>query len=140
MDKEGLLVYIKNLLGEIPKKDIIAENIIDQLKNIPASEQIDSILTMVEIAKLKNKNTVNWGVDKDKLIKGLQNARHNICCYASDPCDCKFGVEKIENKYISKYIGENTGCPEIRQAEYLVRLMTDEEFVKISNREPTTDE
>lgn len=46
--------YIVKLLGDIPKKDLIADNAIDMLKNIPGHEQPGAIITMIEIAKAKS--------------------------------------------------------------------------------------
>lgn len=39
----------------------------------------------------------------------LEDTRRRICCYARDPCDCKYGRNTRE-----KPGSEQTGCPELR--------------------------
>jgi hypothetical protein len=53
-----------------------------------------------------------FGVQDDALIEGLETIRKRLCCYAGPTCDCKFGASGK---------GEETGCPEIRQAITLLR-------------------
>lgn len=52
-----------------------------------------------------------FGVNDERLIEGLEAIRKRLCVYPGPTCDCKFGASGK---------GEQTGCPEVRQAiEYL---------------------
>lgn len=39
----------------------------------------------------------------------LETARRQLCTYAGDPCDCKYGMERV-----LRPASESTGCPELR--------------------------
>jgi len=93
-----------------------------------------------------------FGVTKDELIRGLENLRLRLCCYSPQPtCDCKYGVEWVEKpteeemkenpewaqrrmrRYLSQQqsligMGEQTGCPELRQVIGILRNMSSKEF------------
>lgn len=43
------------------------------------------------------------------IYRVLETARRQLCCYASDPCDCKYGVTADTRPGT-----EATGCPELR--------------------------
>jgi hypothetical protein len=54
-----------------------------------------------------------FGVSNERLIAGLEELRKRVCEYGplARTCDCKFGASGE---------GEQSGCPELRQAiEYL---------------------
>lgn len=51
--------------------------------------------------------TYMFGLSDDELIGNLEALRVRLCCYMGSSCDCKFGATGK---------GEQTGCPEIRQA------------------------
>lgn len=70
-----------------------------------------------------------------KLAKILDEIRmKRICAYGQSPrCDCKFGADRIG-------IGlseSGNGCPEMRDAIWILRNMTDSEFKRISERKPS---
>jgi hypothetical protein len=93
-----------------------------------------------------------FGVTKDELIRGLENLRLRLCCYSPQPtCDCKYGIDWVEKpteeemkekpewaqrrmrKYLSQQqsligMGEQTGCPELRQVINILKNMSSEEF------------
>ena len=89
-----------------------------------------------------------FGTSKEMLLKHLENLRKRVCCYATpDYCDCKYGIpwedmpEKddpdCEAKMLARMnqwqsfgskLGEQTGCPELRQAIALIKEIPDEEF------------
>ena len=72
---------------------------------------------------LFSKNPPKDRSTKDGVLLALECARKKCCGYVGDRCDCKFGV--TEDTF---GIGERgTGCPELRQAIYLVECLTDEE-------------
>lgn len=52
-----------------------------------------------------------FGIEHGELVAGLEAIRQRLCCYYTpnfeDRCDCKFGASGN---------GEQTGCPELRQA------------------------
>ena len=54
---------------------------------------------------------------KEALFITLETARRAICCYAGDPCDCKYGRRPDTQAPAS----EQTGCPELRD---LIVLLT----------------
>ncbi len=56
-------------------------------------------------------------------IAALKLARKAVCCYSCDTyCDCKYGATGI---------GEQTGCPEIRELIYeLESIDVDETYQK----------
>ena len=37
-------------------------------------------------------------LNREELASAAEAVRSNICCYAGDPCDCKYGVEKRSSK------------------------------------------
>ena len=62
------------------------------------------------------------------VYEALQKLLKNICSYGGGKvCDCKYG-------FSSK--GEQTGCPELRCALEVLRLITDEEYENIITRSP----
>jgi hypothetical protein len=75
-----------------------------------------------------------FGTKKSELIKGLDAVRRRVCCYTGDPCDCKFGAYGDEAKGAPVYFGEQTGCPEIRQAATLLAAMSEDEFRRLCER------
>ena len=71
---------------------------------------------------------------QENLVEAMESTRKNVCCYAGDPCDCKYGVEtRIALEKIN-YCGEKTGCPEMRQAVAMVKEMTPVEYRDILSR------
>lgn len=71
-----------------------------------------------------------FGVDKDELLAGLELIRQRLCCYGGPTCDCKYGASGK---------GEQTGCPELREAMVLVaeefdKLTISKEFFEESSR------
>lgn len=69
-----------------------------------------------------------FGTDQKDLLEGLENLRSNICGYAGPTCDCKYGIEKVDQFAIKKYYGEDIGCPEVRQAMEMLKALTNDEF------------
>lgn len=83
-----------------------------------------------------------------EIQKVLPIVQLQCCCYKSRKfCDCKFGaashVDKIEedpnhlNKFafgMHTYLGEQTGCPEVRFLELFFSAMTEQEFNRIKTR------
>lgn len=62
-----------------------------------------------------------FGQPDDELIANLERLRSNLCAYfPGDRCDCKFGASRK---------GEQTGCPEIRQAIAIISGQRDEVVV-----------
>ena len=58
-----------------------------------------------------------FGLDDDVLLENLETLRSSLCCYRGPTCDCKFGASRK---------GEQTGCPEIRQAIAYIAGQRDE--------------
>ena len=56
---------------------------------------------------------------QQELIRALRFVRTCVCGYLGNRCDCKYGASGS---------GEETGCPEIRQAIALVEAMTPAEY------------
>jgi len=50
MENPKLKKYIVGLLGDIPKTDLISDNILGMLSKIPQKEQVIFIMTAVDIA------------------------------------------------------------------------------------------
>lgn len=48
-----------------------------------------------------------FGTNHENLVAGLEAVRARLCGYIGERCDCKFGASGV---------GEQTGCPEVRQA------------------------
>jgi len=69
-----------------------------------------------------------FGVEQSELLEGLENLRSSICGYAGSTCDCKYGIEKRDPLKPNKYWGEDTGCPEVRQAMEMLKALNEEEF------------
>lgn len=63
-------------------------------------------MTTNALDKLRAEIDINRRVE---LYRTLETARRGICAYASDPCDCKYGI-KLDPGPGS----EATGCPELR--------------------------
>ena len=85
-----------------------------------------------------------FGVKKKYLLKHLENLRRRVCCYATpEICDCKYGIpwRDLEKEPIQEGerrvadfmfqhqnftgLGEQTGCPELRQAIELISSIPD---------------
>ena len=78
-----------------------------------------------------------FGVSHGKLIQGLQGAQQRNCCYMGNTCDCKYGIETTsDEKKAAEFwrndIGEQTGCPEIRQALAMLGALSTSEFNKLA--------
>lgn len=75
-----------------------------------------------------------FGVTDDELIANLERMRSRACVYGSDldgpreRCDCKYGGSGT---------GEQTGCPELRQAIKILQGKRDEVHVSSLMREQT---
>jgi hypothetical protein len=62
-----------------------------------------------------------FGVEKRRLVEGLEEVRRALCCYApgsTTVCDCKFGAEHVGDK-----AREQSGCPELRQATHILKAI-----------------
>jgi len=69
------------------------------------------------------------GIGRKELMDRLNKIRKTkVCGYFGSMCDCKFGADLEVHS-------EETGCPEIMQAQLLLYLITDEEYVSILNRQ-----
>jgi len=92
-----------------------------------------------------------FGIEKKELLKNLENLRKLVCCYAGPTCDCKYGIKYVERpthedfkdnpgeasikmrKHFDQSAimrGEQTGCPELRQAISLIHAIPNKEFKK----------
>ena len=71
-------------------------------------------------------------VNRQRLLTGLESVRRSICPYKRPlhGCDCKYGASLL---------GEQTGCPEVREAIGLIAAMTDDEFASLSARTGALD-
>jgi hypothetical protein len=71
-----------------------------------------------------------FGIEDEALIECLETLRKRLCLYGSmaTTCDCKFGASGK---------GEESGCPEIRQAIAYLRGQHDAVFVWRYNQEAT---
>ena len=73
-------------------------------------------------------------VNKKQLLHTLKQLQGFHCCYSIDGgptsfCDCKYGGKHLDGRTRSG--GEDTGCPELRVAEYIISQLTDEEYDKL---------
>lgn len=93
-------------------------------------------------------------VSREKVLGGLDLAAKALCCQYQDlqgarkhgVCDCKYGgqnatsgsVKAMSETLVELYgqakPGEQTGCPEVRLAGYILQKMTPEEFKAIFDR------
>lgn len=69
----------------------------------------------------------------DLLLAGLERIGGELCSYmlpgndwTKVRCDCKYGGPKPQ--------GEQTGCPEVRQAHRLLSMLTDDEWRELAAR------
>lgn len=70
-------------------------------------------------------------ISRQELFDRLNKVRKaKVCGYLGSMCDCKFGCDLDVHS-------EQTGCPEIMQAQSLLYLMTNEEYETILNRKVT---
>jgi hypothetical protein len=89
--------------------------------------------------------------DRKSIIDVLKKLRKElVCCYlGKDACDCKYGGGYISAQasrlWESKrrhetaeeqQAEEQTGCPELRTAIGVLERLTDEEYAKLSVRQP----
>lgn len=69
--------------------------------------------------------------NRETLAQALEVVRRQVCCYnpaaytgdySQDPlCDCKYGANIDEIVAEGKrYVGERTGCPELRSVIYML--------------------
>ena len=81
--------------------------------------------------------------DKDSILKAVRAAQRTACCYdvfgksreaiAMGPpgtCDCKYGGGNLEHRTG----GEETGCPELRDAHAVLEALTSFEFARVQRR------
>jgi len=75
-------------------------------------------------------------MERKKLIKALETIRMSLCCYITpERCDCKYGMGDLRKGAFGGFSsGEETGCPEMREAIGVLNLMTDKEYEKIAKR------
>lgn len=76
-----------------------------------------------------------FGIVQARLVAGIAKLQHENCSYStpehkSDRCDCKYGIGE-EGRALG---GEVCGCPELRQAEELLRSLTPLEFWRLCKR------
>lgn len=66
-------------------------------------------------------------VNRERLLAGLEALRHSACPYSRPQhgCDCKYGASLS---------GEQTGCPELREAIHLLAALTQGEFNELIRR------
>lgn len=62
-----------------------------------------------------------------------------LCSYSIGPewaptCDCKYGMQSDRSAREPYYGGEQTGCPELRDAYRILMAMTDEEYGAVEGR------
>lgn len=60
-------------------------------------------------------------LNREELLRSLEKVRSRLCCYVGSEnfCDCKFGPQ---------FKGEHTGCPEVRIAMRILKLIPKEQF------------
>ena len=83
--------------------------------------------SFVYIVDMSQKEYKMFSVEKDRLVEGLVVIQKSICCYSSQPCDCKYGI-KEGNGIGLQARREQTGCPEVMLASNIIRNMTEEEY------------
>ena len=75
--------------------------------------------------------------NKETLIKSLEKMQRKQCCYDGYPdvdmrkpymCDCKYGCKDM---LAGRPTGEQTGCPELRSVIRLLKLLDDDEYIKL---------
>lgn len=81
---------------------------------------------------------------RNKILSVVTLLRRMNCCYdmlmqkGREPvtCDCKYGMKEPQENSIQGVFhrGEQTGCPELRCVEALLKYMTDKEYELIMNR------
>lgn len=76
---------------------------------------------------------------RENVLTSIIKLGQQKCCYAGGEwphtrrCDCKYGGP-------AKAGSEQTGCPELRNLEWLLTRMTDEEYKSIMEREKLDEE
>lgn len=70
---------------------------------------------------------------KPDLVVLVESIRRQSCCYAGDPCDCKYGNMEWTDRIQQ---GEQTSCPELRELVHLLAVMTQDEYYEIMARPP----
>lgn len=75
------------------------------------------------------------------LVEGLKKTAIKICAYISNKpfgehyCDCKYGIGANSYEEVrTKYLGEQSGCPEVSQAAVLINELTDREWNNLLKR------
>jgi hypothetical protein len=69
-----------------------------------------------------------FAISREKLITNLTKMQKALCCYMGPTCDCKYGFDKIGTA------GEQTGCPELREAVEILQIMSEDEFKGLAAR------
>jgi hypothetical protein len=66
-----------------------------------------------------------FGINKDKLIENLEKIRKDVCCYANQPCDCKFRINEEHHNPMSEKF---SGCCELSQVIAILKNMDEDDF------------
>ena len=69
-------------------------------------------------------HTPAFGVDRDRLVEGLQALSKRVCGYMRQPCDCKYGIREQRES-------EKSGCPEAALAAHLISMLTKREYDRL---------
>ena len=71
---------------------------------------------------------------REEALEVLKELHKNQICHygGSIPCDCKYSGKDIQR--FGPATGEANGCPEMRNALFILEHMTDEEYENIINR------
>lgn len=74
-----------------------------------------------------------FAASRDKVLRAVELLGDRVCCYAGASwleriCDCKYGGP-------TEAYSEQTGCPELRNVQHVLSVMTDAEWEALLNRE-----
>ena len=78
--------------------------------------------------------------NRENVLTSVIKLGDQICCYGGGVwphtrrCDCKYGGPDSHGHF-----SEQTGCPELRNLEWLLSRMTDEEYKSIMERDTSSD-
>lgn len=79
-----------------------------------------------------------FGIDKKKLIQGLQSLQKHQCAYHGPVCDCKYGVQDPQEHHVNPknqlLLTEQNGCPELRLVAKILLAMSDEDFYDLCRK------
>lgn len=73
---------------------------------------------------------------RETLLAAVTKMRRSVCAYGpnAQECDCKYGASAVGHLSTGS---EETGCPELRSIELLLKGMSDHEYYEAMNCEPS---